>query len=60
MRSQSVLLEKDLAKMIVNKVFFWTDFREQSLQAEALEENSKVTLAERLIMSLLLKSIKML
>ncbi|MFB8732937.1 nucleoside monophosphate kinase [Bacillus sp. SL00103] len=33
-----IVREKDLAKMIVNKVFFWTDFPRTVAQAEALED----------------------
>lgn len=52
------IVKKDLAKTIVKEVFFWTDFREQSLKPKLLKKFLRNT-ASRLIMSLTLKSTKM-
>lgn len=53
------IVKRDLAKMIVKEVFFWTDFREQSLKPKLLKKFLRNT-ASRLIMSLTLKSTKTL
>ncbi len=52
------IVRRDLARMIVTEVFFWTDFREQSLKLKHLRKFLK-DLASRLTMSSTFKSIKM-